>query len=174
MTLYAKSDGTTLEAHTNHVVIAVSSIARALLPEITDYEYQIARHGAILHDLGKGHPIFQESLEPGYDRSKYQYDVPHRHEISSLLFLPLFEHAEWPQLIDMVVAHHKSLRVFGAKRGRGLVDLVDEYGEDAVFERHTETWEEWHLKVFALLKRYDVVPRRLTHEEIRDRKSTRL
>jgi len=144
MTLYAKSDGTTLEQHTSHVVSATEAIAQSLLPEITGQEYQIASHGAILHDLGKAHPYFQASLVPGFVRNKHE--AAHRHEISSLLFLPLFAQDEWPQLIDMVTAHHKSLCATGGKRGRGLIDLVESYGEDAVFARHAEGWEDWHLR----------------------------
>lgn len=165
MTLYAKSDWTTLEQHTSHVVSAAKSLAPALLPGITDNEHQIAVHAAILHDLGKAHPFFQASLQPGFERPKY--GVPHRHEISSLLFLPLFPQAEWPQIIDMVVAHHKSLQVFGGKSGKGLLDLVEGYNEDPVFDRHAEGWEEWHVKVFDFLPHFDVPRRELTREQIR-------
>lgn len=167
MTLYAKSDGTTLEQHTSHVVSATESMAHALLPEITDVEYQVAIHGAILHDLGKAHPYFQAKLAPNFDDAKYRYEVPHRHEISSLLFLPLFPQTEWPQLIDMVVAHHKSLQATGGKRGRGLKDLVEEYGEDAVFERHASDWESWYSGVFEFLPRFGVSSCVLTQEQIR-------
>ena len=167
MTLYAKSDGTTLEQHTSHVVSATHVLAYALIPNIDAYEYRTAVQGAVLHDLGKGHPFFQNSLIPGFDRSKYQFEVPHRHEISSLLFLPLFVKENWPQLIDMVVAHHKSLRVFGAKRGRGLIDLVEEYGENAVFERHAEDWQEWHREIFTFLPHFGVLCRELSREQIR-------
>ncbi len=166
MTLYAKSDGTTLEQHTSHVVSATEVIARALLPEISGEQYQVAVHGAVLHDLGKAHPFFQISLQPKFDRDKYKYEVSHRHEISSLLFLPLFPQAEWLQLTDMVVAHHKSLRATSGKRGRGLKDLVEEYGEDAVFERHAGDWEVWHRGVFDFLPKFGVTPRDLTHEQI--------
>ena len=167
MTLFAKSDGTTLEDHTVHVVTAVCALAYPLLPEISEPEYQIAIHAAILHDLGKGHPFFQVSLKPGFNRAKYKYEVPHRHEISSLLFLPLFEKAEWAQLIDMVVAHHKSLRTSDNKPRKGLLDLVGQYGEDAVFERHAEQWDEWHLESQAFLNRFGLEPRTLSQTEIR-------
>lgn len=165
MTLYAKSDGTTLEQHTSYVVSATDVLARALLPDITENEHKTALHAAVLHDLGKAHPYFQASLEPGFVRDKYE--VPHRHELSSLLFLPLFPKAGWPQLIDMVVAHHKSLQVFGGKSGKGLIDLVESYGEDAVFERHAENWEDWHGSVFEFLPRFGVFPCDLSREQIR-------
>lgn len=167
MTLYAKSDGTTLEQHTFHVVSATKAIARALMPEMTDSQYKIAVHAAILHDLGKAHPIFQESLNPKFNRGKYRYEVPHRHEISSLLFLPLFPKVEWPQLIDMVVAHHKSLQVTGGKPGKGLNDLVENYGEDEVFERHAGDWEAWHSEVFDFLSRLGIANVTLPRREIR-------
>jgi len=165
VTLYAKSDGTTLEQHTSHVVSATKSLAPTLLPGITDSEYQIAIHAAVLHDLGKAHPNFQASLQKGFERPKFV--VPHRHEISSLLFLPLFPQAEWPQIIDMVVAHHKSLQAFGGNSGKGLIDLVECYDVDAVFDRHAEEWEEWSVKVFCFLPRFDVPYRELTREQIR-------
>lgn len=168
MTLYAKSDGTTLEQHTDHVFQATSVIARNLLPDLTDEEYRIALRGAALHDLGKGHSFFQQSLEPGFDRSRYKFEVPHRHEISSLLFLPLFDKAEWPQLIDMVAAHHKSLQMPGnGKRGKGLLDLVEVFGDDAVFERHAEDWEKWHIEAIAFLPDFGIVPRVITRAEAR-------
>src|SRR5579871_3864757 len=168
MIFYAKSDQTTLQDHTRHVVIALRMIAPAMLPGITHREFETAVHGAILHDMGKAHPFFQESLSPGFDRNKYQFEVPHRHEISSLLFLPLFAQEEWPQLIDMVVAHHKSLRTISGKRGRGLMDLIDDYGFQAVYERHAGEWEKWHTKVFEEAMGFDMPTRELGRQEIRN------
>ncbi len=165
MTLYAKSDGTTLEQHTSHVVCAVQALAYSLLPDITDTEYQGAMHGAVLHDLGKAHPFFQASLAKDFERPRF--GVPHRHEISSLLFLPLFPAEEWPQLIDMVVAHHKSLQVFGNKSGKGLIDLVECYDETPVFDRHAEAWNEWSVKVFDFLPSFAVSSQEITREQAR-------
>lgn len=167
MTLYAKSDGTTLADHTAHVADAVKTIARETIRDLTVDQWQAAIHGAVLHDLGKGHPYFQAQLAPGFDKRRYQFDVPHRHEISSILFLPLCPVVEWPQLIDMVIAHHKSLRASDGQRGRGLVDLLDEYGDDDVFQRHAEDWETWQLDVLKVLPRFDVPCRKLTREEAR-------
>ena len=179
MTLYAKSDGktledrTTLEQHTSHVVSATRVLAPALLPDITENEYQIAIHAAILHDLGKGHPFFQASLAKGFERPKF--GVPHRHEISSLLFLPLFPEEEWPQIIDMVVAHHKPLQSPPPphKPGKGLKDLTSRHLKDAVFERHAELWEEWSIKVFDFLlafdlPAFDVASQKITREQARE------
>jgi CRISPR-associated endonuclease/helicase Cas3 len=162
VTLLAKSDGTTLRDHTRHVLAAMKAIARYLLPRISDNEYETAIRGAILHDLGKAHPLFQESLSPGFDPSKREFEVPHRHEISSLLFLPLFGRDEWPQLVDMVVAHHKSVRALSGNSGKGLVDQVDRFGEEAVFARHAEPWDSWTESVYALLKSFDIVRARIS------------
>ncbi len=171
MTLYAKSDGktfddrTTLNQHTAHVVKAVKAITPALLPDITKAEYQIAIHAAVLHDLGKAHHFFQASLAKDFERP--ELGVPHRHEISSLLFLPLFPAEEWPQIIDMVVAHHKSLQVFGNKSGKGLIDLVECYDETPVFERHAEGWEDWSVEALELLSHFGIQSRNITREQAR-------
>jgi CRISPR-associated endonuclease/helicase Cas3 len=167
VTILAKSDGTSLRDHTRHVVSALEAIARPLLPLITHQEYGVAIHGAVLHDLGKAHPYFQDSLRPGFDRAKYQFDVPHRHEISSLLFLPAFERWEWSQIIDMVVAHHKSVRMMTGERGKGLTDLVDDYGEDAVFARHYDRWDEWSPVAFEILNEYGISVKALDAQEMR-------
>jgi len=167
LTLYAKSDGTTLAQHTSHVLSAVEAITQHLIPQITKRELAIAVHGAILHDLGKAHPYFQAKLDPLFNDEKYKYEVPHRHEISSLLFLPLFDRSEWPQLVDMVVAHHKSLRSPDRENGRGLIDLVENYGETSVFERHCGPWESWSAEVFAILEDFRVAPIAITRADAR-------
>lgn len=154
--LLAKSEkqgGLTLLEHTQHVVQAIEVMA-------VGYGYNVAwaQQGGILHDLGKGHPAFQAMLiEKPRDRQDYWLErlpaataikeelfnrslgrsTP-RHEISSLLFLPLFAKEEWPVLIDMVVAHHKSIT-----GSRGLIGLLKACNRDAVFTRHAKAWEEW-------------------------------
>ena len=167
MTIYAKSDGTTLRDHSYHVMKAMEAVARPLLPDITDAEYNAGLHGAMLHDVGKAHPAFQESLCPGFDEAKRRLEVPHRHEISSILFLPLFERDDWPLIVDMVIAHHKSVRALGGQRGRGLIDLVDEYGEDAVFHRHSEQCERWAPDALTVLSELGVKVRPITLPEMR-------
>ncbi len=165
MTLYAKSDGTTLLDHTNHVVLAVKKIADNVQPALTIEEKHITVNGAILHDLGKGHPHFQASLKPDFDARKDRFAVPHRHELSSLLFLPLFAAQDWEPLIDMVVAHHKSLRVIKDKKGRGLLDLLDDYDVQEVFDRHAEDWHIWHPLTFSILEHYHLTVREIPLSE---------
>ncbi len=167
MMLYAKSDGTTLLEHTNHVVIAIEKIARSITPQISQGEFQIAKHGAVIHDLGKAHPFFQESLRSDFITLNEKFVTPHRHELSSLLFLPFFPRNEWEMIIDQVVAHHKSLRAIKTGKGRGLLDLVSEYGEDEIFNRHAEDWEVWHPFTFSILQHYQIATRPLNKIEIR-------
>src|SRR5579884_2611014 len=138
MALLAKSDGTTLAAHTAHVVDAAKLSARHLAPGLSEAEMASVLRGAALHDLGKAHPAFQAKLKPGYHQEDDRYETPHRHEISSLLFLPLFPRDERPQLIEMVVGHHKSIKAVGKTAHRGLLDLICEYSPNEVFRRHAE------------------------------------
>lgn len=128
----------TLAEHTAHVVLAAERMAAAY-----GLDARVLRLAGVLHDLGKGHPFFQRVLSGEVDRDEYEFGHPHRHEISSLLFLSLFPRDDWDSLVEAVVAHHKS--VARDRSGRGLLDLVGEdgYPPDVVFERHAEEWEDW-------------------------------
>lgn len=153
--LFAKS-GTefiTLEQHTRHVVNAICVFARHL-----GMDEEIAAHGAILHDLGKAHPVFQQRLQ----RAAYNTDV-FRHEISSLFFLSIFPERERPALIEMVAAHHKSVkRDIGDK---GLLDLDDGYD---YLERHLGDWEQWSDQVYPVLQSFNIKTRAIAREEALD------
>jgi CRISPR-associated endonuclease/helicase Cas3 len=160
----AKSNGTTLLQHTQHVVFAMETTARAY---VSESEYDIARRGAILHDLGKAHPYFQKMVRGETDPFGHdKRGVRHRHEISSLLFLPLFPKSEWPALIQMVVAHHKTLH--DNKQSFGLLDLQSLYGTNEVFKRHVEDWNLWHPDVFPILQFFGIETRPLILEESRE------
>lgn len=151
MDLYAKSPeqgGLTLLAHTQHVaqVIAVMAARHG-------FNRRLARLGALLHDLGKAHDYFQRMVKGEVDETERITSEPHRHEISSLLFLPLFEREDWPILIEMVAAHHKSARQ--DVRERGLIDLIKRDGSDTVVGRHAENWAEWSEKVQPIVEHRD-------------------
>lgn len=129
-----KPDYTALQDHLYHVSLTAVRIA-----EEYEIDRQLAKEGAILHDLGKGSPLFQRVLVSNYRPNPTE--KPFRHEIASLLFLPLFPKDRWPDLIDMVVAHHKSIE--SDVRHRGILDLEFAYDEGVNFEYHATQWEEW-------------------------------
>ena len=186
MTLLAKSDkGSCLSLldHTRHVATAIERFA-----EMLGLDVEMARRGAVLHDLGKGHPAFQamilgtvrdvqrredmlaslpapEAIRRELRQRANGQSPPHRHEISSLLFLPLFDPEEWPTLIDMVAAHHKSIK--GDAKRRGLVDLVRADGADHVFASHLGAWELWSPAVMDVATKFRIRARPITPEEAR-------
>jgi len=75
--LLAKSapDWTSLKAHTQHVCLAVNAFA-----EYLGMNPDIAKNGAILHDIGKAHTYFQTKRLKGEGK----YGDIFRHEIASL------------------------------------------------------------------------------------------
>ncbi len=70
-----------------------------------------------------------------------------RHEIASLFFLSIVSEKEQPFVIDMIVAHHKS--IYHDVRGLGLLDL-DENIRDS-FERHSKDFEIWSKDAMSML-----------------------
>ncbi len=133
-----KPEWTPLHAHLLHVGEAALHFAQAF-----DLDPNLAYAGAILHDIGKASPVFQERL-----KAKEKPRFPFRHELASLLFLPCFDEKIHESLIDMVVAHHKSIK--NDPRRKGILDLEEEY-ED-VFALHAKGWEEWAPKAVDLLR----------------------
>lgn len=187
--LLAKSPergGLTLAAHTAHVVACAERFASAW-----GLNSALARAGAILHDLGKGHPATQAMLlERTRRRDRKAYDAllagapwraavnremayrsdptaaPHRHELSSLGFLPLFPEEDWPVLVEMVAAHHKS--IVGDTGGRGLLDLAAPEGLPdpvPVRARHLADWDLWAPTAIAVAAEFGVPARGISAEE---------
>ncbi|AEI51284.1 CRISPR-associated helicase/endonuclease Cas3 [Runella slithyformis] len=142
-TLFAKSgpEWTTLAHHLLHVSIAAKAFAKHLGIDET-----LAFKGAILHDIGKAHPAFQQRLL-GKSKSTKVF----RHEISSLFFLSVFPENEHPALIEMVVGHHKSAKNDVGEKG--LLDL--ENGYDYV-DHHLGKWDEWSLYGIELLNQFGI------------------
>ena len=64
---------------------------------------QVAMEGAVLHDIGKASPVFQQSLRK---TGNMKPGSVFRHEIASLFFLSLVCNDHRDAVIDMVVAHH--------------------------------------------------------------------
>lgn len=105
----------------------------------------IAQKGALLHDIGKVSPLFQRKLK-GYRPNPLEMNF--RHEIASLFFLDMVEESIRHQIIDMVVAHHKSIGKDG--RELGILDLDYYYG-DRVFEYHATDFDLWSKDAIGIL-----------------------
>lgn len=157
-----KPEQTTLHDHLIHVAIAAEAFAGYL-----GIDKAIARKGAILHDIGKASPVFQERLKKSYKRSPV--DAPFRHEIASLFFLPLFPEAEHEALIEMVVAHHKSIRDLAKdENGKGILDLEGRWADDTNFQNHAKEWDVWSAEALQLLDALGIKTRPLTITEAQE------
>lgn len=135
-----KPDFTPLVIHLQQVAVVAERIAIG-----TGSDNVWAYYGAILHDIGKAHPEFQRRLGEEY----HMGDLPFRHEISSCLFLSLFPEEIQTVLIDMVIAHHKSIRKDA--REKGILDLTEEREPIEIFEIHASDWEIWSPKALDIL-----------------------
>jgi CRISPR-associated endonuclease/helicase Cas3 len=153
-----KNGGVTLYDHTQHVCDAVEHFANNW-----GLDTNMAWQGALLHDLGKAHPKFQAQLMEAdgqkpwnslYEKSDWEFI--HRHELSSLLFLPAFPKSNWETLIEMVVAHHKSIKPLQeGDDGRGLLGLLENEiiveGTPTIFDNHSKDWENWMPRALNVL-----------------------
>ena len=153
-----KPDFTTLTDHLNHVILATVKAAIAF-----GLDAEIAKLGAILHDIGKIHPTFQYRLTSAYQYSPT--DKPFRHEIASLLFLPLFDPNLHPPLIEMIIGHHKSVK--RDNKELGIVDLDGRF-EDVAFELHSEQWDAWSPIALEVLEFYGIEVRPVSIDEAQD------
>ena len=128
----------TLSDHTRYVRLATERFVRGM-----DFPFdpEVASKGAVLHDLGKAHPAFQEKISGINARSLSERTKSsvHRHELSSLAFLPAFPEKEWDVLIEMTVAHHKSIEDDPSLGGVLDLDQNDRYW----IENHLQGWVEW-------------------------------
>lgn len=139
------------------------------LKSVADTAVVVARHtgldellawkGAVLHDIGKVSPLFQQSLKHGYI---HQPGFVFRHEIASLFFISLFQNDERPAIIEMIVAHHKSIsQDIGEK---GILDLDENMN---CFARHAERFEEWSPIALAILEELGIGTHAISMEEAR-------
>jgi CRISPR-associated endonuclease/helicase Cas3 len=133
--------------HTYHTIKVIDHFASHF-----DYSFDtgIARKGAALHDLGKAHKHFQNKIYCHRYSSLHEereYDFIHRHEISSLAFLPAFPQSEWSEIIDMVVAHHKSIK--DDSKEKGILDI--KFNSRNWIENHLKDWESWKTHGLKIL-----------------------
>lgn len=128
------------------------------LKDVADAAVVIAQHvgldpdlafkGAVLHDIGKASPLFQKTLKHNYIQ---QPNFTFRHEIASLFFISLFPEKEWPAIIDMIVAHHKS--IYHDVREKGILDLDENMD---CFARHSEKFDEWCPVALGILNVFGI------------------
>ena len=97
-------------------------------------DIETARIGALLHDIGKASTVFQQRLKGNVSPTAPVF----RHEIASLFFLKLVPENVRPFVIDMIVAHHKS--IYRDNKSSGILDL----------ERDNSNTFQYHLTDFAL------------------------
>lgn len=154
--LFAKSgpEWTLLLDHLKHVAMAAEMFAKHFNMDI-----QTARNGAIMHDIGKAHPVFQKRLM----KQRRPSDIPFRHEIASLFFLSMFPIDMTDQLIEMVVGHHKSV-----KNDVGKLGLLDLEEECEYINFHLGKWDEWSLYASKILFELGVSVRIISRQEALD------
>ena len=155
-----KPDYTTLHDHLLHVSLVAEKIAVH-----TGKDRTLLRIGALLHDIGKASPKFQEILAEGYRRPPNA--PPFRHEIASLFFLPLFEEAVHPPLTEMIVAHHRSIK--RDTKQQGIIELeYDRFEEGVNVENHLTGWSMWSEEALQLLSLFEIPVRPISEEEARN------
>lgn len=121
----------------------------------------IARKGAILHDIGKVSPSFQRTLELGYQRPP---GFVFRHEIASLFFLSLLSDEEKEPIMEMIVAHHKS--IYKDVGGKGILDLLD--NDSKFLETHLKDFESWSADALGILKQMGFTVQPITLKQAED------
>lgn len=142
-----KNGQSSLYHHLKNVETAALKIA-----EHFQLDAELVRTGAILHDIGKAHPVFQKRLGKNYDPTW----EPFRHEIASLLFLPMLNPDFCEPVIEMVAAHHKS--PIKDSRDLGIVDLYERYECDGgeLYDQYYANFEKWSEIASDLLTLFHV------------------
>jgi CRISPR-associated endonuclease/helicase Cas3 len=124
---------------------SVASFAQ-IAAQYAGLNVEIARLGGLLHDIGKASPLFQKTVK---GIRPNPLEMSFRHEIASIFFLKTVDEAFWTQIIDMIIAHHKSISK--DVRELGIMDL-DYYYEDKVFEYHAQDFELWKEDALGILE----------------------
>ncbi|MDR2026179.1 MAG: CRISPR-associated helicase Cas3' [Prevotellaceae bacterium] len=137
----SKYGTTTLLSHINSVAFFAQVAA-----QYAGLNVEIARLGGLLHDIGKASSLFQKTVQ---GIRPNPLDMNFRHEIASIFFLKIVDKAFWPQIIDMIIAHHKS--ILKDRRELGILDLDCLY-EDKVFEYHAKDFELWKENALGILE----------------------
>ena len=134
----------------------VADIARVMAKHI-GLDEQVAIEGALLHDIGKTSPVFQKKLNA---TSQEKPGSVFRHEIASLFFLSLICKEHRDAVIDMVVAHHKSM--YKDVREMGILDLDD---NTDCFEEHSRGFKQWCDVALDILESLGMKTHKISMEE---------
>lgn len=137
----------------------VADIAE-VIAEHAGLDEQIAIEGALLHDIGKASPLFQKSLSSSYKKKPC---FVFRHEIASMFFLSLAKEEHRDAIIDMIVAHHKSM--YKDVRELGILDLDD---NTDCFEVHSKGFEEWSPIALEILESLGIKTHKISLDEAED------
>ncbi|MGD2033960.1 MAG: CRISPR-associated helicase Cas3' [Bacteroidales bacterium] len=162
--IFAKSvnyGSVSLLDHTKQVVDAITLFANSFY---TKFDIELAIKGSVLHDLGKAHPAFQQKIKQINAKSiqeEREQSFIHRHELSSLAFLPVFPEKDWPAIIEMVVAHHKSIE--NDSKERGILDLDNNYRH--WIENHLKNWNKWSTYGLEIIKEFGFETRSISQTE---------
>jgi len=140
--ILAKSDGSESASLTKHLQ-DVSDVAARIARSI-GLDENIARKGAVLHDIGKVSPYFQQTLKADYIREPGKV---FRHEIASLFFISLLDENEKNDVVDMIVAHHKSVE--NDARGLGMIDMDDNIDSFSVHSKDFDQWSDIAVSILA-------------------------
>ena len=141
-------------------LLDVATIA-VRIAEHLGLDKNIAFKGAILHDIGKVSTQFQKTISKGFQRAP---GFIFRHEIASLFFISLIDEKEKSTIIDMVIAHHKS--IYGDASGMGIIDLIDTL--DDCFERHAIDFELWMDDALGILKYFGFQTSTISLEKVNE------
>jgi CRISPR-associated endonuclease/helicase Cas3 len=146
----------TLVQHLTEVALLAEKVAQHL-----ELDASIARKGAILHDIGKASSIFQTTLNKNFQRPP---GFLFRHELASLFFISILSEDEKFPVIDMIVAHHKS--IYKDAGGKGLLDLDE--NEPEVFEKHISGFDVWSKDALAILEHFDIETKPISVDQAKE------
>lgn len=154
--ILAKSSGMSLIKHLEEVAQLTVVVAKNL-----GLNEAIARKGAILHDIGKASPLFQQTLDKNFIR---QPGFVFRHEIASLFFISLLSKEEKYPIVEMIVAHHKS--IYKDAGEKGILDLVE--NDRDCLSKHLFEFENWSVDALKILDKFDVATKPISKQQAED------
>ena len=121
---------------------------------------ETVRKGALLHDIGKVSPVFQQTLSRDFCRPP---GFIFRHEVASLFFLSLVDETERDEVVEMIIAHHKS--IYNDVSGFGLLDLDE--NEDS-FMIHYNGFDEWQNIALDILQNFGFKIHNISKQEAKE------